>query len=199
MKSATSAHLSTAYRCLVYILGTPSLHKQVGGTSFPLLWCTADASYSCHDDRRSHFGISMHLGSESGCFNSVSKKSTVVALSSTEAEYISLFETSKLIEWARQFLYDLGFPQLSPTVIYEDNQSTVQMVQNGTDRGRTKHMDVRFHYLRDQLLNHNIQLQYCSTTNMISDVLTKPLPTESFIKLRSPLMGPPTVLRPDPS
>jgi hypothetical protein len=131
----------------------------------------------------------MHIGTNSGSFHAVSKKAKIMALSSTEAEYIALFELAKLISWARQFLQDLGFPQLSPTVVFEDNKSTIHMVEFGTDRGKTKHMDVRFHYIRELVQNGSITLQHQSTLLMVADILTKALPSDSFLRLRQHLMG----------
>jgi hypothetical protein len=191
MKQATPHHMSQAIRTLSYLLSTPTLGRTFGGNSSGSLnlWATADASYACHNDRKSHFGITMHLGTNSGSFHSVSKKAKVMALSSTEAEYIALFEAGKLVAWARQFLQDLGFPQLSPTVIYEDNLSTIRLVTHGNDKGKTKHMDVRFHYIRELVESGKVQLEHKSTILMIADMLTKALPTSSFLRLRPFLLG----------
>jgi hypothetical protein len=190
MKQATQHHLNTAIRCLSYLLGTSTLGRTFGGPSSTLtLWATADASYACHDDRKSHFGISLHLGPSSGAFHSVSKKAKVMALSSTEAEYIALFETAKLIAWARQFLADLGFKQTEPTTVYEDNLSTIHLVEHGNDKGKTKHMDVRFHFIKELVDNGAIKLQHRSTLLMIADMLTKALASTSFLRLRPYLLG----------
>jgi hypothetical protein len=189
MKQATHHHMVTAIRCLSYLLSTPFVGKILGGSNTVLLWCAADASYATHPDRKSHFGITLHLGPTSGAFHSVSKKAKIMALSSTEAEYIALFEGAKLISWARQFLADLGFPQNLPTIVFEDNKSTIHMVEQGTDRGKTKHMDVRFHYIRELVLNGSIQLKHQSTFLMVADIMTKALPTEAFLRLRPLLMG----------
>ena len=71
-----------------------------------------------------------------------------MALSSTEAKYLALLEASKTIMWLRQFLEELGYPQTTPTTVHEDNKSTITIISNGNDRGRTKHMDIRYHYIR---------------------------------------------------
>jgi hypothetical protein len=190
MQKATQVHLSTAVRCLSYLLGSSTLGRVFGGLDTSVtLWATADASYACHEDRRSHFGITLHLGALSGAFHSVSKKAKVMALSSTEAEYIALFEAAKLISWARQFLSDLGFPQLLPTTVYEDNLSTIHLVEHGNDKGKTKHMDVRYHYIRELVDNGSIKLEHKSTLLMIADILTKALPFLAFLRLRPLLLG----------
>jgi hypothetical protein len=191
MHQATQQHLLTAIRCLSYLLGTRDLGRVFGGYNDEAitLWATSDASYACHDDRKSHFGISLHLGSASGAFQSVSKKAKVMALSSTEAEYIALFETSKLVSWARQFLADLGFQQVAPTVIFEDNLSTIHLVEFGNDKGKTKHMDVRFHYIRELVESDQVKLNHKSTLDMIADILTKASTTPIFLRLRPFLLG----------
>ena len=71
----------------------------------------------------------------------------IEALSSTEAEYMALFECNKSVMWARQFLNSLGHPQDEPTQIAQDNSSTIAICNNGNDMGRTRHMDLRYHYL----------------------------------------------------
>jgi hypothetical protein len=182
MKQATQHHMSQAIRCLSYLIHTPLLGKTLGGSTSVTLWCSSDASYATHPDRKSHFGITMHLGLHSGAFHAVSKKAKIMALSSTEAEYVALFESSKLISWARQFLHDLGFAQLEPTLVFEDNKSTIHMVENGTDRGKTKHMDVRFHYIRELVQNGTIRLEHQSTLLLVADILTKAMPPEGFLR-----------------
>jgi len=61
------------------------------------------------------------------------KKGTILALSSTEAEYIGMYEASKIIIWLRQILSQLGYPPTEPTILYEDNKSAIQIVHNGND------------------------------------------------------------------
>jgi hypothetical protein len=148
-----------------------------------------DASYANHEDRKSHYGISLHLGNENGSFHTVSKKMKLVALSSTEAEYIALCEGTKLISWTRQFLSELGFTQTSPTVIYEDNISAIHMVNNGNDHGRTKHIDIRYHYVRQMLLEKQIILEHLSTHHMHADMLTKALSFNKFREFRGKILG----------
>jgi hypothetical protein len=189
MKQATNFHMTTAIRILHYLLGTKHLGRNLGGNSNLKFWATADASYASHDDRKSHYGFSLHFGENSGAFYSTSKKAKIMAISSTEAEYIALFEASKVIAWALQFLQDLGFPQKSPIILYEDNKSTIHLVNNGNDKGKTKHMDVRYQYVKEQVDTGKIILQYLSTTDMISDILTKPLISGPFLFLRDKLLG----------
>ena len=84
-----------------------------------------------------------YINDSSGSCISISKKTKLLALSSTEAEYLALFEASKTIMWLRQFSSELGYPPATPTIIYEDNKSAINIIQNGNDKGRTKRMDIR--------------------------------------------------------
>ena len=71
-----------------------------------------------------------------------------------------MFEASKLIMWMRQLLTELGHPPTTSTVLYKDNKSVIHTVQNGNDRGRIKHMVVRYHLLRDLVANKTIHVDY---------------------------------------
>ena len=71
------------------------------------------------------------------------------------------------------------------TVIHEDNQSTIHMARNPQFHGRTKHIGIKYHYIREQVNNQRVELTYCPTENMTADVLTKALSQERFERLRN--------------
>ena len=85
-------------------------------------------------------------------------------------------------------MFELGFEQLQATTVFEDNQSTIKLISKPGNGNKTKHIDLRFNFIRDQVAQNTIQIEYLPTTEMISDILTKPLGT-SFIYLRSLLLG----------
>jgi hypothetical protein len=188
MQQATEIDLKLINRILRYIKFTKNLVLTFGGSEDSKLKSFADASYGSHQDRKSHYGVSLHLGS-GGSVQTISKRTKLVALSSTEAEYIGLCEAAKVIAWARQFLEELGFRQDEPTVIFEDNQSAIAMVHNGNDHGRTKHIDIRYHYIRDLVKDGKINVKYLPTEDMVADTLTKALEKKQFKKFRSSLLG----------
>jgi hypothetical protein len=188
MQQASEIDLKLINRILRYIKHTKNLVLTFGGSEDSKLKSFADASYGSHQDRKSHYGVSLHLGS-GGSVQTISKRTKLVALSSTEAEYIGLCEAAKVIAWARQFLEELGFRQDEPTVIYEDNQSAIAMVNNGNDHGRTKHIDIRYHYIRDLVKDGQISVKYLPTDDMVADTLTKALEKKQFKKFRSSLLG----------
>jgi hypothetical protein len=111
-----------------------------------------------------------------------SKKQTSIALSSTEAEYISGAHTAKEAVWLRQLLSELGLDTLSPTVLHIDNQSAIVIAKNPEFHDRTKHIDVRHHFLRQVVEDSTVELRYTPTGDQVTDALTKGLPPTSFSK-----------------
>ena len=189
MKNPTEFDMNQVNRILSYIFNTKELGLTFTGKGGVVLSVYVDASYAVHDDRKSHFGICMFIGDCSASIATKSKKAKCMAISSTEAEYLALCEAAKLVAWARQLLSELGYPQSAPTVVYEDNQSTIRMVNNGNDKGRTKHIDVRFHYVREMIENKQIVVQYKPTKEMVADILTKATSKPIFTQLRPHLLG----------
>ena len=114
-----------------------------------------------------------------------SKRQPVVALSSTEAEYIALCLASQETIWLRTLLEKMNLKQSHATVVYEDNQGTMSLAKNPVHHSRTKHIDIKFHFIRETIENNQVQLIYCPTENMIADVLTKGLSKPRFEELRS--------------
>ena len=100
-----------------------------------------------------------------------------------------MYDTSKLIMWLRQFLLKLGFPPTSPTFLHEDNKSAIYIALHGNDKGRTKHMDVWCHLIRDLVKSTIIQIQHQSTESMVADTSTKPLDAKLFLRHRHVLLG----------
>jgi len=93
----------------------------------------------------------------------VSKKQAVVALSTTEAEYVAAaFATQELV-WLRKLLQELGFQQESATVLFEDNMGAIEVSINPKYHGRMKHIDIRHHFLRDAVEEGTLTLQYCQS------------------------------------
>ena len=99
-----------------------------------------------------------------------------VALSTTEAEYIAVAEGCKDFLWLKKFLQDLGFKH-DKYVLYCDNQSTIHLSKNSTFHSRSKHIDVRYHWIRDVLEEKLLQIH---TDKNGSDMMTKPLNKEKF-------------------
>ena len=148
----------------------------------------ADASYATRDEARSQSGYCYSLGAGNAAFYSKSTKQQLVTLSSTEAEYVAMFHSSTESVFLRRLLEHMGFQQ-GPTTTFQDNMSTIHWANGKENFQRVKHLDVKYHYIRQLLTEHVIVVQYLPTEEMIADVLTKPLVTEKFEYLASQLLG----------
>ena len=137
------------------------------------------------DDRHSTTGNVFTLAG--GAITWLSKKQAVVALSTSEAEYVALSMAAQEAAWLLKLLTDLQIPK-EPIIIMEDNQGAIALARNPISHSRTKHIDIRFHFVREAQEEGMIDIVYCPTSEMVADLFTKPLPRGQFEKLRS-LMG----------
>ena len=116
-----------------------------------------------------------------------SSKQTCVALSTAEAEYIALAAAAQEALWIREVVGSLRVEKTSPMVLLEDNQSAICLATNPVFHARRKHIDLKFHFIRDHIEKGTICLEYCPTEKMLADILTKNLPAPRFVKLREHL------------
>ncbi|KAL0430352.1 UNVERIFIED_CONTAM: Retrovirus-related Pol polyprotein from transposon RE1 [Sesamum radiatum] len=114
-----------------------------------------------------------------------SKKQATVAQSSAEAEYIAAAAASNQATWLRRILEDMGEKQEEPTTIYCDNKSAIAITKNPVQHNRTKHIDIKYHALREATTRGEIELKYCSTEEQLADMFTKALPRDKFEELRT--------------
>ena len=133
-------------------------------------------------DRKSTSGFLLKFGG--GLIAWGSRKQGCVALSSTEAEFVALAEGCRELIWARKLLEEIGEGDFDPTVVYEDNQSVIKMVDSDKTERKSKHIETRFFFTRDLQEKRIIQLWYCPTEEMLADLLTKPLQRVRLEKLR---------------
>uniref|UniRef100_A0A034WRD0 Retrovirus-related Pol polyprotein from transposon TNT 1-94 n=1 Tax=Bactrocera dorsalis TaxID=27457 RepID=A0A034WRD0_BACDO len=134
------------------------------------------------DDRRSYTGYAFTLA---GCvFSWESKKQVTVALSSTEAEYMALSAAAKEAVYLKNLLREIDcYNSKRALTMYGDNLSSQHLAQNPVYHNRSKHIDIRFHYIREVVKNNVIDLRYLSTDNMPADLLTKNLCKSKHVKL----------------
>ena len=133
--------------------------------------------------RKSTSGYVFRLGGATISWKS--KRQTIVALSSTEAEYVALGLATQQVIWLRKLLASIDFKQSEATVLYEDNQGTIALSKNPKSHSRTKHIDIKCHYVREAVEKKETVLVYCATEKMMVDVLTKGLAKLKFEELRS--------------
>jgi hypothetical protein len=111
-----------------------------------------------------------------------SKQQEIVSLSTTEAEYIAITYTAKEAIWFRYFMAELFGSIDFPFLLYNDNQSAISLAhaELGQFHARTKHIDIRYHLIREQIETGTLQVVYCPTNEMTADILTKALAAFKF-------------------
>jgi hypothetical protein len=168
---------------LRYVVGTLEYGIWYSKTSNIKLCGYTDSDWaSSLDDRRSVSANVFTLGS--GVITWSSKKQTIAALSTSEAEYVAATSAACQAIWLRRVLADLQQKQKGATKIFCDNKATISMTKNPTFHSRTKHIDIRYHFIRDLVAKEEISLEYCSTQGQLADVLTKALSKEKFCYFR---------------
>lgn len=190
MQASGDEHWMAAKRVMRYLKGTRDLGIKYGvsdGDSLILEgYCDADWGND-KDTRRSTTGYVFQLAG--GSISWASKLQPTVALSSTEAEYMALSAGVQEALYLRQLLEDLGYQQKSATVIREDNQGCIALAGNPIHHRRTKHIDIRYHFVRERIESGEIKVEYVPTEHQLADLLTKALPRDRMVDLRDRVMG----------
>nr|GEU49610.1 copia protein [Tanacetum cinerariifolium] len=128
-------------------------------------------------DRKSTGGVCTFMGC---CLTSwFSKKQTALAISTTEAEYVSIEKACQQALWMKQALVDYGV-RLDNIPIMYDNKGVIDLCKNPVQHSRTKHIEIRHHFLHDNVQNENISIEKVSSKDNIADILSKPLKREPF-------------------
>ena len=186
MGKPTELHLQAVKRALRYLKGTISygiFYKKGGSES---LVGYPDSDYAGDlEDQKSTSGYVFMLGS--GAIVWSSKKQPIVTLSTTEAEFVVAASCVTQAIWMKRILEKLSQSQSQCTTIFCDNSSTIKLSRNPVMHGRNKHIDVRFHFLRDLTKEGTVELIYCGTQEQLADVMTKALKLDTFQKLRDQL------------
>ena len=179
------SHLSAVKRIFRYLIGTQNLGLWYPrGTSFDLIGFS-DADYAGSKiDRKSTSGTCHFLGHMLVSWSS--KKQNSVALSTAEAEYIAAGNCCAQILWIKQQLSDFGV-SLNNIPIFCDNTSAINITKNPVQHSRTKHIEIRHHFIRDHVLKKDISIEFVDSLNQIADIFTKPLNEAQFIKIRREL------------
>lgn len=182
----TKAHLDAATRVLGYLATHDKIGLTLGGGEVKIkAYC--DVSFASDpEDRKSISGYSIHIGS--GAVMCESKKIGIVAQSTMEAEYCGLLPCAKSIAWLRSMLSEMNFTQQETTTIYEDNEATIEHVRSGKVTKRNRHIELRYHGIKDYARKGIIDLKYVSTKRQVADILTKNLSRSAFEKMRAGLM-----------
>lgn len=171
-------------RVIKYLKGTSKLKLKLSFVeeNQDIFYGYADADWAENrDDRKSNSGYVFKVfgGVVSWCC----RKQTCVALSSTEAEFIALTEACQEAMWIKSLLQDFNIEVQKPT-IFEDNQSCLKLISSNKFSNRTKHIETKYHFVKDCVNKNMFDFQYCPTDEMIADLLTKPLSSKRIQVLR---------------
>ena len=175
------SHLVAAKRVLRYLHGTKTLclRIQPRGTT---LTAYADADWgSDKTARKSTNGVLMQLGRSTVAWKT--RKQSVIALSTTEAEFVAASEACKLVIWCRELLAELSAANNSPKVLFQDNQGALKWEEDGI-RSNAKHVAIRGNFVKKQIEAGHLAVKYYSTTQMRADILTRALDRTAFVHCR---------------
>ncbi|GJW14166.1 retrovirus-related pol polyprotein from transposon TNT 1-94 [Tanacetum coccineum] len=176
------SHLEAVKRIFRYVKGTThlGLWYPKGSGIETIVYADSDHAGD-YVDRKSTSGICTFMGC---CLTSwFSKKQTALAISTTEAEYVSAGKACQQALWMKQALVDYGI-RLDDIPIMCDNKGAIDLSKNPVQHSRTKHIEIRHHFLRDNVQKGNISIEKVSSEDNIADILTKPLKREPFNYLR---------------
>ncbi|GJR42953.1 retrovirus-related pol polyprotein from transposon TNT 1-94 [Tanacetum coccineum] len=176
--SPTKKHLEALKRVFRYLRGTINWGLWYPKDTAMALTAYADADHAgCQDTRRSTSGSAQFLGDKLVSWSSKKQKST--AISTTEAEYIAMSGCCAQILWMRSQLSDYGFA-FNKIPLYCDNRSAIALCCNNVQHSRSKHIDTRHHFIREQVEKGVVELYFMTTDYQLADIFTKALPRELF-------------------
>ena len=175
-------------RLLRYLNATIELPRIIGADSLTAFKTWVDAAYAVHDDMKSHTGGVMSFGH--GAINAKSLKQKLNVKSSTEAEVVGASDYLPWVIWVVKFMHYQGF-DMDTNIFYQDNLSAMKIEKNGRKScgQKSRHIDIRYFFIKDVLKRENITLAHCPTEDMLADFYTKPLQGSLFRKMRDYIMG----------
>jgi hypothetical protein len=180
--SPRESHLKATKRILRYLKHT----QDVGlwypkGSNFELVGYSDSDYAGCKVDRKSTSGTCQLLGRSLVSWSS--KKQNSVALSTAEAEYISAGSCCAQLLWMRSTLSDFGI-HLNKVPLLCDNESAIKMTNNPVQHSRTKHIDIRHHFIRDHQQKGDICIESVGTDDQLADIFTKPLDEKEVLQAK---------------
>ena len=183
-------------KMLKYLNGTKNLNLTLEADDSKNIYWWVDVAYAVHMNCRSHTGGTMSLGKGSPI--SMSTKQKINVKSSTEAELVGTDDAMGNIIWTNYFLKEQGY-DVNRTIVYQDNKSAILLEKNGraSSGKRTKHINVRYFFIKDRIDKKELEVEYCKTEDMLADFFTKALQGKQFFKLRKLIMNEPDYSKPN--
>jgi len=173
---------------MMYIRGTKKLPLRLSADGSGILKWWVDASFAVHPNMRGHSGGGLSLGR--GFPIASSTKQKLNTRSSTECEVVGVDDFMPSICWTRYFMSEQGYG-INDNVLAQDNKASMLLEKNGkaSSSKRTKHINIRYFFVTDRIAKGELRVEWCPTTEMIGDYMTKPLQGAQFRKFRDLIMG----------
>ena len=180
----------------VHLQAVKRIFKYIQVTQNYGLWYPRDIDLTLHAytdadwagsmyDRKSTSGGGFFMGSR--LVSWFSKKQSSIALSTAEAEYVVVASCCTKLLWMMKTLQDIQITCTPPISILCDHTSAINISKNPIMHSKTKHIPIKYHFLREQVLEQNVKLEYVPSKEQVADIFTKPLPRETFEYLRQKL------------
>jgi hypothetical protein len=172
------AHWEGLKHVINYLGCTKNLWLTCGGKKNTLVEGFCDSDWASQKHRHSISGYSFYFGM--GAVTWSSKKQNIITLSSTEAEYIAQTHVAKEVIWLWSFISEVQETGKKKLTISCDNQGAIALSKDNKFHSHTKHIDLRYHFIREAVEDGKIKVNYIPTDNNVSDIFTKPLPKPKF-------------------
>ncbi|XP_074343025.1 secreted RxLR effector protein 161-like [Apium graveolens] len=186
MEQPKKTHWEAEKRILRYVQGIlgDGLYYQKTNDSKVLGYCDSNWAGSVDDSKSTSENV-FFVGSCAIIW--MSKKQQVVALSTAEAEYISLSLASCQALWITWVLEDLKHAAKESPIIYYDSKSAIALTENSIFHGNSKHIRIQYHFIRDLVKKGEVVIQHCKSQDQIGDIFTKPLRPDILKELKNKL------------
>jgi hypothetical protein len=170
------AHWEAVKQVIWYLKGTKDWWLVLGGQQEKIIRYS-DADGMSNEDRHAISGYAFLI--DGGAVSWSAKQQDIVALSTTEAKYVAATHTAKEALWLQSFIGELFGPKINskPMTLLSDNQSAIALTKDSQFHAHSKHIDIRYHFIRWIMNNGKIALEYCPIDDMAADILTKALPS----------------------
>ncbi|XP_039787276.1 secreted RxLR effector protein 161-like [Panicum virgatum] len=184
MEWSTAEHLYAVQHILRYVAGTLDyglVYKRILGAASFIGYCDSDLAGDVGTSKSTN-GTMFFLGGCLVCWKSIKKK--VVALSSCEAEYIAAASAVTQALWLSRLLGELLGSKVDVVELKVDSKSALALAKNPVFHGRSKHIRIKYHFIRDCLEDGSIKADHIPTTDQLADILTKSLGRSRFLEMR---------------
>jgi hypothetical protein len=182
----TVEHVTAMYQVIGYLRETSSKGLHIGSKSGEeiRLFAMSDASFERGIDSKGQLSYYLFLASDSGAFYGKSQKNKNVSVSSLHAELNALVETTKMIIYYREVLSELHYPQVAATTIYIDNEGVLSILKSFSKvDNRSVYLINKINFMREQIDNHTVKLEFIRSENNIADIGTKSLEAKQNSRL----------------